>query len=106
MRRYFFAAIAIAVTGCANRSVNGTRAVPREPCAGTWVARVSNPTNRYYDLYVGSRLVGTAEPRSESRIVIDPALGEVTPQLRVAVTSRDEKGPALSPQALRMACEP
>ena len=101
-----FAAIPLVATGCANPSVNGTKAVPQQPCTGTWVATVNNSTNRYYDLYVGSRLVGTSEPRSVSRIVMDPALGQVTPQLRVAVTSREEKGPQISSQALRMSCEP
>jgi hypothetical protein len=106
MRQVFLAAVAVFVAGCANRYVTGTKATPPEPCNDRWVARIDNPTDRYYDLYVGTRIVGTAEPRTSNRIVLDPTLGRVTPSLRESATTRDQTGPRISSQALRMSCEP
>ena len=104
MRSYALLAAVLVVAAC-NRHVNGSRYVEPATCTGNWVATVNNTTNRYYDLYVGSRLVGTAEPRMTSRAVLDPALGRVTPTLREAAVSRSQSGPHLTSGALRMTCE-
>ena len=98
--------VIVTATGCHNRHVNGTTARPNQTCDRSWIATVDNTgTDRYYDLYIGDRVVGTAEPRRISRITIDPAFGTVTPLLRVGRTSRDEKGAVLRGSALRMSCE-
>jgi hypothetical protein len=94
----------LVLSSCYNRHVNGTMQPTVEDCDGTWVAVVRNMTDRYYDLYVGTRLVGTAEPRSTSRVRLDPMLGRVTPTLRESATTRDQTGPRLS-GGVRVVCE-
>jgi hypothetical protein len=91
---------------CYNPHVNGT-SLPADhrPCERSWVAVVNNPTYRIYDLYVGSRLVGSAEPRATSRTTLDPNLGLVTPTLRESPTTRDQKGARIASGAVTMVCE-
>jgi hypothetical protein len=71
-----------------------------------WTAVVINNTDRIYDLYVGNRVVGTADPRSTTRTVIDRELGQVTPHLVQSPLTRDQKGPSIDySRAIRMVCE-
>jgi hypothetical protein len=99
--------IAISLSGvaCANKHVNGTTLPTQQTCDRNWIALVENPTYRIYDLYVGNRLIGSADARSSARIIIDPLLGQVTPRLIEARVTRNDKGPRLLPSALRMVCE-
>src|SRR6185503_13080216 len=83
--------IAIGIAGpaaCHRGSVNGDRLPANEPCTRSWTAVVDNTTNRVYDLYVGTRLIGSADPHIISRTVIDPRLGQVTPTLVESATTR------------------
>jgi hypothetical protein len=105
MRSLVVLVLVATVAGCSNRHVNGTRLDPAQQCAGEWVAIVVNNTNRIYDLYVGTRLVGSADPRTTTRIRLDPALGKVTPSYRESATTREQQGPRITSSAIRMACE-
>ena len=91
--------------GCYNKHVNGTTLPRDQVCTRNWVAVVHNTTTRIYDLYVGARYIGSADARSTSRTIIDPELGLVTPTLREARITRDQKGPRIAPGALVMVCE-
>ena len=100
------AVVAIVAGGCFNPHVNGTtHSADRRICERTWVAVVNNPTDRIYDLYVGSRLIGSADAKSTSRTVVDPAFGQVTPTLREAAITRTQKGRRIQDGALTMVCE-
>jgi hypothetical protein len=99
------AAISIICAACTNPHVNGTRVAPDQPCEGNWTAVVTNGTDRVYDLYVGKRLVGTSDPHTTTRTIIEPELGRVTPVLVQSPTTRDLKGPYIGAGALRMVCE-
>lgn len=103
--RWAAIAISIICAACSNPHVNGTTVAPDEPCEGRWTAIVTNTTARVYDLYIGTRLVGTADANSTTRTVIDPQFGKVTPSLRESATTRDQTGPRLRPGAVRMVCE-
>jgi hypothetical protein len=105
MRLLITLALAAATAGCYNRHVNGTRIDPSQQCDGEWVAIVVNNTNRIYDLYVGTRLVGSADARTTTRIRLDPALGRVTPSYRESATTREQQGPRITSSAIRTACE-
>jgi hypothetical protein len=96
--------LAFVVAGCRSPSVNGTTLRP-EPTCNAWTAVVTNPTTRVYDLYIGTRVIGTADPGTTTRTVIEPQLGRVTPRLRESPTTRDYKGARLSQSAIRMVCE-
>ena len=98
-------AISIMGAGCYNRHVNGTTLPPERTCTHNWTAVVVNNTDRIYDLYVGMRLVGTAEAHATTRTIIRPEFGMVTPTLREAPVTRDLKGPRIAQSALRMVCE-
>ena len=101
-----FVIVALVVLGaCYNRHVNGTTLQATPPCTRSWTAVVINGTDRVYDLYIGNRVVGTADPRSTTRVVIDPQFGQLTPQLRQSPTTRDIRGPYIAQNAMRMVCE-
>lgn len=90
---------------CYNQHVNGTTLPQGQVCTRNWVAVVNNPTARIYDLYVGARYIGSADARSTSRTIVDPAFGLVTPTLREAAVTREQKGPRIASGALTMVCE-
>ena len=92
------------VSACRTPSVNGTTLRPETTC-NAWTAIVTNPTTRIYDLYIGNRVIGTADPGTTTRTVIDPQFGRVIPSLRESPTTRDYKGARLSQSAIRMVCE-
>ena len=96
--------LGITVAGCRPPSVNGTTLRPEAACE-TWTAVVTNSTTRVYDLYIGTRVIGSADPGTTTRAVIDPRFGRVTPSLRESPTTRDQKGPRLAQSAMRMVCE-
>ena len=96
--------LTVAVAGCRTPSVNGTTLRPETPCHA-WTAVVTNPTTRVYDLYIGTRVIGSADPGTTTRTVIEPQFGRVTPSLRESPTTRDQKGARLSQSAIRMVCE-
>ena len=98
-------AICIMCAGCYSSHVNGTTVAPEQVCNRSWTAIVVNNTSRIYDLYVGTRIVGTADPNTTTRTVLDPKLGLVTPFLREAPATRMLKGPRIAMGALRMVCE-
>jgi hypothetical protein len=103
--RWLMIAISIASTACHKSHVNGSTLPREQPCLGNWTAVVTNNTDRVYDLYVGTRLVGSADAHATTRAIIDPALGQVTPILRESATTRDIKGPRIASNAVRMVCE-
>jgi hypothetical protein len=92
-------------SACRNPHVNGTTLAPDPPCTRNWTAVVTNNTSRIYDLYVGNRVIGTADPRTTTRTIIDPRFGQVTPTLIQSATTRDQKGPYIASNAMRMVCE-
>lgn len=98
-------AICIMCAGCFNKHVNGSTLPPEQVCTRNWTAIVTNNTDRIYDLYIGTRFVGTAEARATSRTVIQPEFGMATPSLREASVTRDLKGPRITQGAIRMVCE-
>lgn len=104
-RHFILAAILVGSGACYNQHVNGTALRPDQVCTRNWTAVVNNTTTRVYDLYIGSRFVGSADARSTSRTIIDPAFGLVTPTLREAAVTRNQKGPRLRREALVMVCE-
>ncbi len=104
MRSLTLAIAGAILAGCARPHVTGSRAT-EQPCNGDWIATVVNNTDRIYDLYVGTRLVGSADQRSTTRIRIDPALGTVRPSYRESATTRDHTGPRITNNAIRMTCE-
>jgi hypothetical protein len=96
--------LAVVMAGCRTPSVNGTTLRPEAPC-NYWTAVVTNSTTRVYDLYIGTRVIGTADPGTTTRTVIDPQFGPVTPSLRESPTTRDHRGARLTQSAMRMVCE-
>jgi hypothetical protein len=98
-------AISIMWAACYNPHVNGTSLPRDQVCTKSWVAVVHNSTTRIYDLYVGAKYIGSADARSTSRTIVDPSFGLVTPTLREAAVTRDQKGPRIGAGALTMACE-
>lgn len=105
-RRLVVIAIGLSGVACGNKHVNGSTLSPdQRECTRNWIAIVNNPTDRIYDLYVGSRLIGSADAKSTSRTIVDPSFGRVTPTLVESRVTRDMKGPRLQNGALRMVCE-
>jgi hypothetical protein len=105
IRQLILAAVLVASGACYNQHVNGTALRPDQVCTRNWTAVVNNTTTRVYDLYIGARYIGSADARSTSRTIIDPAFGLVTPTLREARITREQKGPRLQRGALVMVCE-
>ena len=98
--------ISIICAACFNPHVNGTTLPPdQQACTRNWTAVVTNSTNRIYDLYIGNRLVGTANPHSTTRTIIDPEFGQVTPRLVQSPLTRDQPGPTINYRDMRMVCE-
>lgn len=97
-------AVVVVALGCRTPSVNGTTMRPEQNC-NNWTAVVTNGTSRVYDLYIGNRLIGTADPQTTTRTIIDPQFGRAIPSLRESPTTRDQRGPRLAQGAMRMVCE-
>jgi hypothetical protein len=104
MTKGFAILLGVAVAACRNPSVNGTTLRP-EPTCNSWTAVVINSTTRVYDLYIGNRVIGTADPGTTTRTVVDPQFGRAIPSIRESPTTRDQKGARLAQSAIRMVCE-